>query len=158
MAVARALRRLLRVLELEEEQRKNALEAAVGELRRIEQAQAATVEREHRGRALVLSSFRSGEIADRIAGTEETRSALHLGEYLVARRTSAEAIVSERRAELVAKRIERKQTETLVEEAARREAQEQAHRAQSSLDEWYLSKQRRNQAKSNVESAGFRKS
>lgn len=160
MAVSRGLRRLLHVLELEEEQKKNALEAAVGELRRIEQAQQAAGERERRGRALVLTSFESGELVDRIAGIEESRSAGALGKTLAGWQESAVAIVEDRRADLVAKRIERKQTETLIEEAVRRDAAEAARRSQNSLDEWYLSRQRdprQKQENSNPDSTEFKK-
>lgn len=161
MAVSRGLRRLLHVLELEEEQRKSALEVAVGELRRIEQAQQAAGERERRGRALVLTSFESGELVDRIAGTEEARSAELQGKTLAGWQVGAAATVEDRRADLVAKRIERKQTETLIEEATRRDAAEQAHRSQNSLDEWFLNRQHdpwRKQEKSNPESTEFNKS
>lgn len=160
MAVSRGLRRLLHVLELEEEQKKNALEAAVGELRRIEQAQQAAGERERRGRALVLTSFESGELVDRIAGIEESRSAGQLGKTLAGWQESAAAIVEDRRADLVAKRIERKQTETLIEEALRRDAVEAARRSQNNLDEWYLSRQRdprQKQENSNPDSTEFKK-
>jgi hypothetical protein len=56
MAVSRALRRLLRIRELEEEQGRLALESALGELHRLENALMATFERKHRGRSLVLST------------------------------------------------------------------------------------------------------
>lgn len=158
MAVSRALRRLLRVLELEENQRKNELEAAVGELRSLERALQAAGERKRRGRLLVVESFSSGEVADRIAGVEEARSAERLGSYLEDRIFDAEAVVDERREALVAKRIERRQTETLVEEAEAREAREAAHRSQNALDEWFLHQQRRTQEKSSHDSAEFKKS
>ena len=70
MAVSRALRRLLRIRELEEEQCRLALEAAIGELSRLEHAMAATAERDRRGRRLVEASARSGELRDRLAGLE----------------------------------------------------------------------------------------
>lgn len=161
MAVSRGLRRLLHVLELEEEQRRTALELAVGELRRIEQAQQAAGERERRGRALVLTSFESGELVDRIAGIEESRSAGQLGELLAGWQQGAVATVEHCRTALVSKSIERKQTETLLEEAARRDAVEAARRSQNTLDEWYLSRlrdPRQKQVKSNPDSAEFKKS
>ena len=46
MAASRALRRLLRIREIEEEQRHVAVESAVAELKRLELAQAATAERD----------------------------------------------------------------------------------------------------------------
>ncbi len=75
MAVSRALRRLLRIRELEEEQSRLALESALGELNRLEASLAAAVERERRGRRLVKASAQTGELPDRLAGLEETRAA-----------------------------------------------------------------------------------
>ncbi len=56
MAVSRALRRLLRIRELEEEQSRLALESALGELNRLKHALTATAERDRRGRRLVEAS------------------------------------------------------------------------------------------------------
>src|SRR5271157_295073 len=79
MAVSRALRRLLRIRELEEEQSRLALESALGELHRLEHALEAAVQRERRGRSLIQASAQTGELPDRLAGLEETRSAkLHV--------------------------------------------------------------------------------
>src|ERR1039458_373198 len=75
MAVSRALRRLLRIRSLEEEQRRLALESAIGELNRLEHALAATAQQDRRGRRLVEVSARSGELPDRLAGPEETGAA-----------------------------------------------------------------------------------
>ena len=56
MAASRALRRLLRIRELQEEQSRLALESALGELHRLEHALASTFVRERRGRSLVQAS------------------------------------------------------------------------------------------------------
>ena len=69
MAVSRALRRLLRVLEIEEEQSRLALESAVGELGILEHSLTATRTRERSGRRLVISSAQSGELPDRGRGS-----------------------------------------------------------------------------------------
>ena len=68
MAVSRALRRLLRVRNLEEGQCRLALDSALGELSRLEQALEAAAERGSQGRRLVEASAVSGELADRLAG------------------------------------------------------------------------------------------
>ena len=78
MAVSRALRRLLRIRELEEEQGRIALESAIGDLSQLMNAQAAAVGRGQRGRRLVGSSVVTGEFTDRLAGLEEIRVAERL--------------------------------------------------------------------------------
>jgi len=62
MAVSRAMRRLLRVLHIQEEQSRTALESAVAQLRRLEQAQTANDERGRSGRHLVTASALHGRL------------------------------------------------------------------------------------------------
>ena len=64
-----------RVRELEEEQCGAAVEEAVVQMRRLENAVVAAQERIRRGRLLVAASAQSGDLLDRVAGVEETRSA-----------------------------------------------------------------------------------
>lgn len=90
MAVSRALRRLLRIRDIEEEQGRLALESALGDLRHLENALAATVERARSGRRLVGTSAHSGELPDRLAGLEETRAADRRAAVLVPRIADAE--------------------------------------------------------------------
>jgi hypothetical protein len=142
VAVARTLRRLLRVLELEEEQAKGALEAALGELRRLEQKRLAAGARERRGRGLVVASARSGELADRLAGIEEARVARCAAGLLRERIAAAELQAAARREEYLAKRVQRGQAETLIGEAEAREALESDRRSQQSIDEWILNRVR----------------
>jgi len=85
VAVSRALRRLLRIRELEEEQCRLALEAAIGELSRLEHRDGGNGRADRRGRRLVEASARSGELRDRLAGLEETRAANRLVEVLAPR-------------------------------------------------------------------------
>lgn len=143
MAVSPALRRLLRVLELEEEQAHRALEAVTGELRRLEKAHAGARERERSGRAMVAASARSGALMDRVAGIEETRLAQRAAAVLRQRMTEAEQAVALRREEFLAKRVERRQAETLIQEAEAREAVEAGRRGQQALDDWYLGRRQR---------------
>lgn len=137
-AAAKPMRRLLRVLELEEEQARRLLEAATAELRQLERARASALERARCGRALVATSAASGQLADRIAGLEETRlgqrAVLALTPHIAGARSRVEA----RREEFIAKRIERRQVETLVRAAEAREAREAAQREQQMLDDWFL--------------------
>lgn len=145
MAVSSALRRLLRVLQLEEEQRHRALEAAAGELRQLQKAQAGVAARERAGRAMVAAGTRDGVLLDRLAGIEEMRLARHAAAVVRERIAEAEHTVAARRGEYLAKRVERRQAETLIQEAEAREAVESGRRGQQRLDNWYLDRRRRPQ-------------
>lgn len=141
MAVSRALRRLLRIRELEEEQRRLALESALGELHRLEHALVAAVERGRRGRSLIQASAQTGELADRIAGYEEIRSAKLHAAALGPRINGMGEEVTDRREAFLLKRVERRQAETLIQETEAREAVVDARRGQQALDDWYSSRQ-----------------
>lgn len=143
MAVSRAMRRLLRIRNLEEEQSRLALEATVSEMRRLEHALSYTVERKRIGRGLVLASAHSGLLPDRLAGMEEMRSAAVHAEALVPHIESKREEVAERRQAFLEKRIERRQAETLIEEGEALEATEEGRRGQQALDNWFSSKQYR---------------
>jgi hypothetical protein len=143
MAVSRAMRRLLRLLQLEEEQRRQALENELGELRRLQQSREQAVERERRGRRLVVTSAESGEITDRLAGLEETRAGARRSAALKPRIAAAQAQVEARRQEFLAKRVERRQAETLVEESEAQTALVAGRRSQQALDNWHLNRLRR---------------
>jgi hypothetical protein len=140
MAVSRALRRLLRIRGLQEEQSRLALESALGELHRLEHALVATFERGRRGRSLVQSSIQTGQLMDRLAGFEETRSADLHAAALGPRIDAMGVEVTERREEYLLKRVERRQAETLIQETEARDAIVDARRGQQTLDAWYSSR------------------
>lgn len=140
MAVSRALQRLLRVLEIEEEQHRIRLEAGLNELGHLQRALDATDGLDRRGRRLVGESAHSGELPDRLSGVEETRAAQRLADALKPRIAEAEEAVVELRQEYLGKRVERRQAETLVEKAEAEEAIEAERRSQQMLDERYLSR------------------
>jgi hypothetical protein len=142
MAVSRAMRRLLTVLEIQEEECRAAMELARAELKRLEQALTRSVERERGGRRLVAASAVTGEIVDRIAGIEETLVAKRIAKALVPRIAESESSVDLRQGEFLGKRIERRQTETLIEEAEALERVEAGRRRQRDLDDWFLSRRR----------------
>jgi hypothetical protein len=143
MAVSRAMRRLLRIRNLEEEQSRLALEAKVSELRRLEHALSYSVERKRMGRGLVLASARTNQLPDRLAGMEEMRSATSHAEALVPHIERKQEEVAERRQAFLEKRIERRQAETLIEEGEAREVIDEGRRGQQALDNWFSSKQYR---------------
>lgn len=142
MAVSRAMRRLLRVLEIEEEQCKLALEAALGELHRLEHALVAAQERERGGRRLVALSVLQDALEDRLAGLEESRTANRHAALLKPRMREQELKIAERREVFLTKRIERRQAETLIQESEAAAAIEAGRRSQQALDDWYLNQKR----------------
>jgi flagellar export protein FliJ len=146
MAVSRALRRLLRIRELEEEQCRLALESATGTLHGLEHALEATVERNRRGRRLIESSVHSGELPDWLAGLEEMRAAGRHGVALAPRIADAQRDVAALREEFLTKRVERRQAETLIEETEARDAVEAGRRGQQSLDDWFGNRMHRREA------------
>ncbi len=142
MSVSRAMRRLLHVRELEEEQCKAAVESALGGLRRLQGGLAAAQQRERRGRRLVTAGAATGDLVDRMAGLEETGTARRQVAALVLRIVEAEQNVVQRRQEFVAKRVERRQVEAIVERAGEEEAAKAGRREQREMDDWFLSRTR----------------
>src|ERR1035438_6384169 len=105
MAVSRAMRRLLRIRELEEEQSRLALESALGDIHRLEHARDANVARDRRGRRLVHAGITSGEFRDRLAGLEETRAAERLRLVLAPRIADAQQEVAGMRENYLSRRV-----------------------------------------------------
>jgi flagellar export protein FliJ len=140
MAVSRAMLRLLHIRELEEEQSRAALEQAVAERNRLEQALRSAGEHEREGRRLVVRSTMTGQVWERFAGLAESRTAEKNSRLLAAQIELAAEEVAALRAELIRKRVERRQAETLVEGARAHQAVENARREQQSLDDWYLNR------------------
>jgi hypothetical protein len=140
MPVSRALRRLLRVLGLEEEQRRIALESAQGELARMERSKIAAKRRELEGRRLVIASAGSGELPDRLAGLEETRIGRRNAAALEQNIADQQTEIVVRRESFLSKRIERRQAETLITAAEKEDAVILERRGQQSLDHWYLNR------------------
>jgi hypothetical protein len=138
----------MQVRELEEELSQAALESAVGDLRRLEAALVAAQERERGGRRQVTASASTGELVDRIAGLEQARAALRDGAALRPRIAEAELEVARRRQEFLAKRMERRQAETLIRKTEAGDAVEAGRRAQRDLDDWFLSRTRHGAATS----------
>jgi flagellar biosynthesis chaperone FliJ len=137
MAASRALRRLLRIREIEEEQRHVAVESAVAELKRLELAQAATAERDRQGRRLLASSAYSGELPDRLAALEESSAARRHSAHLASRIESAQREVENLRHQFLLKRVERRQAETLIGEEEGRVGIEEGRRSQQAIDDWH---------------------
>lgn len=137
MPVSRALRRLLQVRVLQEEQHRMALETALGALHQLQDALGRVELREQRGRELVMESIQTGEMPDRLAGLAESRHALLLSGVISDRIEEAQTDVTELREVYLSTRIERRQAETLIEEAEARDAVEASRRSQQALDDWH---------------------
>ncbi len=138
MAVSKTVRRLLRVLDLEEESRRRELESAQAELTLLDAALRAAGEREREGRLLFTAGVRSEDLRDRLSGQTEIHAGRRRGAVLQQHIQQFMLVVNEFRAAFLEKRVERKQAETLVKAAEARESVEEDRRAQQSLDEWYL--------------------
>ena len=150
MAASRALRRLLRIRDIEEEQSRLALESALSQLNRLEHALAATAERDRRGRRLVDASARTGELPDRLAGIEETRAAKRHAAVLTPRIAAVRLNVSALRQQFLMKRVERRQAEALIQETEARDAVEANRRSQQALDDWYRNRLHRVEAEAEM--------
>ena len=137
MAVSDSLRRLLHIRTLEEEQRRIALDAALAELHRLENALTAMRARERSGREHVALASRSGDPCDRIAGIVECESARRGAQRIEARIPEAAFRASSARDEYLQKRVERRQVETVIEEARAAQDDEAARRGQQNTDEWF---------------------
>ena len=143
MPVSRAMKRLLRVLEIQEEQYRAAFASALADLKRLEGAMAAAAERDREGRRLVVASASTGEQSDRLAGLEETRAARRHSTVLAPRIAEAKLRAGARQREFLDKRIERRQAETLIRNAESEDEIEAERRRQQGLDDWFLSGARR---------------
>lgn len=142
MGSGRLTERILHIRQMEEVESRRALDVALGELVRLELALRAIEQRERTGRSLVVASAKSGEIVDRIAGMEETRSAGRKLAALTVRVRATEDAVASLRQDYLGKRTSRLQAETLVETELAREARTNVRRGQQALDDWYLNRLR----------------
>lgn len=139
MAASQNLHRLRSIREAEENQRRTQMESSLAKLRSLQNALEDNFGRERRARALIASSIQSGEQVDRIAALEEITAAERQMTVLPARIAAVETDVALIRQEFLAKRIERRQVESLLEAARAREVVEANRKSQSALDEWHLS-------------------
>ncbi len=146
MRAPKPLQRLLRVRSLEEEHQRRSLESAMARLKTLEMAREAAFELEKQGLRRQTAGMISGSIADRQAGLVEAESAQRRARALAARIAATEDEVTARRQEYLGKRLERRQAETLVEEAAARDQVESGRRSQQEQDDWYGARARRTAA------------
>jgi len=123
---------------LEEEQAQAAMEAALAVLHHLQNQLQHALDREHVGRQLFSMSAQSGDAVDRLAALQEVASGQRSATGLRSRIEQAEQEVVDLREKFLAKRIERKQAETLLRAAEAREVTVLERRMQQSTDDWYL--------------------
>lgn len=138
MAISQSLRRLWRVLDLEEELRRRELESAQAELAKFNVALRAAGKRAREGRLLITAGVREEDLRDRLAGQSEVHAGMRRGAVLQQHIQQSTLAVETLRTAFLEKRVERKQAETLVRAREAREAVEEDRRTQQSLDTWYL--------------------
>jgi flagellar export protein FliJ len=154
MAGSRSLRRLCEIRQAEEEQSHVILESAVAELQHLVTALAECRERVNRAQLLIALSMQTGELVNRIAGLEESRSADRMAQTLASKIDAAENEVREKRRKFLDKRIERRQVETVCEAMKARDAVEMNRRNQLLLDDWHRSQ--RNRIKGEASSVSYK--
>ena len=140
MATSKPLERLLHIRDIQEEQHRLALESAAARLRELEVAKDAARETERAGRALIAASVQTGELAGRMGGLVQAAAARRRGELLAHHIARTEAATQQLQQAFLEKRVERRQTETLVNESEARSAIESNRRTQGALDDWHGSR------------------
>ncbi|HEY2472139.1 MAG TPA: hypothetical protein VGI45_30410 [Terracidiphilus sp.] len=137
MQLSKALERLHSVRKIEEQQQEAELNEVTAELYRLRGMLDRVHQRIETARALASASIGNGMIEDRFSALEETVLLGRLATVLVKKVKLADQRLLEARAQLLAKRIERRQVETLLDAAQRQVEKDENRKSQQSLDEWY---------------------
>ncbi len=146
MGARGSLQRLLHIRRSAEEHCQLAMEKALAELRHLESMRIVVRKRGECARALLISSASSGDLVDRIAALEETSITGRM-ERLLAEMVERASLESERtRREFLAKRLARKQVETLVDKLLAGATAEARRKNQSALDDWHRSRRFRSKS------------
>ena len=135
-----ALTRILKVRQVEEDHLKASLEAALAKLTRLVEMEKAALERERRGRALLLEAICTDKSQDRLAGLVEMSLARESRGASSQKMREAREVVRQIRAQYMAKRAERRQLETLMEAERASEARHASRRQQEAVDDQYRSR------------------
>jgi flagellar export protein FliJ len=137
LANAQTLHRLHGVRQAEESRSRTYLDTALAELHRHKDALTNAIELRSASRALLASSVRSGEPIDRIAAMQALAAANLTLKLLQTRIGLAQKKVDAIRQESLAKRIERRQVESLLDALNAQEKEEERRKIQAALDEWH---------------------
>lgn len=133
----KTLQRLLHIREIEEEQKRLRLAAAMTTLDRLATARDAAVIASRDGRNLVAGSAISGDIADRQSGLVQTESAQRRARRLEMQIAESREETIACRHDFLTKRVERRQAETVLQHEDAREKLESARKSQRNIDDWY---------------------
>lgn len=157
MPVSNALKRLLRIRDLEQEQHRRALESALAELRQLEDALVRAATRERDGRSSFTASVLDRVPDEKPVELQSSRVESAIGQkHMVAltpRISRAEVQAAMRRQEFLLKRMERRQAETLIQEIEASDTIEAVRQSQQKLDEWFLARARNDRRDSTSNSA-----
>jgi flagellar biosynthesis chaperone FliJ len=123
----------------EEDQLQKTFASAQAELQHLLSAQRGAAERRRLGRELVLRSMRSGDLRDRVTGLEEARVAASMNNALSMRIAAASRRIEEAKRCYMAKRMERRQVEVLIEAAELERRLMASRRTQQALDDGHRS-------------------
>ncbi len=140
MPVSRALRRLLRIRNIEEEQHRLTLESAAGEFRLVEDALNASHRRERSGSELHQAGLRSGDVVDAQSGHVEQDVSRISTAFLEQQRAASELRVAALREALREKQIQYRQTEALIDNTIEADAIDSARHTQNHIDDWFRSR------------------
>jgi hypothetical protein len=141
LPVPQNLLRLYSIRSAEEQQFRMQMISAFAKLRNLRRALDRTGERLRAARTFIANSVRTAASEDRIAGLEDIAQADRLSRLLRDQILMAEQHLVRSRAQFLAKRVERRQVETLLDAARKRDAVEETRKAQTVLDEWFRSQQ-----------------
>jgi flagellar biosynthesis chaperone FliJ len=137
MAAKQGLNRLLRVRQLEEELSRVELEVAVGDRNRMGEELASVAQRQAAGRRDLVRGIMERDTAGRAGSVIEVEQARRLQLRMEPRLEAAEDEVARQREEFLARKRDRRQVETLVDEQQRIAREAAGRRAQQMLDDWY---------------------
>lgn len=140
MPPGQSLKRLHSIRAAEEEQYRTQMNLALAELRRLEEALENSRERLRRALTLFSGSVHNGVVEDRIAGLEAAALADRLARVLAERIRIANGHFTQLRAQFLAKRVERRQVETLLDAVIAQDLIEGNRKNQLALDEWFRSR------------------
>jgi flagellar export protein FliJ len=138
------LKRLHVVRKAQERQCRTLMEMALADQYRLQEKLKAVHKRRVWARTLLAASVMSGEVDDRLACLEEIGACERLSAVVKKKVEAAEQQVLKLRQEYLAKRIERRQVESLLETAQIKETAEANRKEQKLLDEWHRSGHGRN--------------
>ena len=136
MSRSRELRGLVALRDVQEQQAALRLESAIKELRRLEREWGIANARSSVARELVRTSAKTGQLEDRLSGLQEIVSAELSRRRLAMRVRSANQVVERTRFDAIAKRVEKRQAEILLENALNQDALRSLRREGMALEEW----------------------